>query len=109
MEHGQLVVSGSIDELLLKAAGHRTLSIQVLNDPNRGVAILQQIPSVQNIFQQDPNHGNHYIEIEFCGDENARADLLENLIFEKIRVVTFNETITNLEEAFLRLTQGEVG
>jgi len=125
MERGQLVVSGAIDEVLRKAAGRRTIAIQVLNDPgcnstpDRAIALLEQIPSVQNIFPQDrvvaatPGSsgglGITSIEIEFYGDEFARADLLEKLVSDKIRVAAFNETITNLEEAFLRLTQGEVG
>jgi len=115
MERGQLVISGEIDEVLRQAAGHRSIAIHVLNDPAGAVALLEQIPSVLNIYLPEPDNGYKTsagivrIEIEFHGDKQARADLLERLVNEKIRIVAFNETITNLEEAFLRLTQGDVG
>jgi hypothetical protein len=42
------------------------------------------------------------------GDENAVADLLEALVARKVRVASFNESRTGLEDLFLQLTKGDV-
>ena len=48
------------------------------------------------------------LEIEFVGDENAAADLLSSLVSSGLRIASFNETVSDLEEIFLQLTKGEV-
>ena len=53
-------------------------------------------------------HRGISLEVEFIGDENAVAGLLETLVANKVRVAAFTETQTGLEELFLRLTKGEV-
>ena len=53
-------------------------------------------------------HSGNTLEVEFIGDENAVAGLLETLVANKVRVAAFTETQTGLEELFLRLTKGEV-
>ena len=48
------------------------------------------------------------VDIEFEGDTSATADLLEALVHGGVRLASFSEVSTDLEEAFLRLTKGEV-
>jgi ABC-2 type transport system ATP-binding protein len=48
------------------------------------------------------------LEVAFNGDDNAVADLLAALVRDGVRVASFHETQTGLEEVFLRLTKGEV-
>jgi hypothetical protein len=47
-------------------------------------------------------------DLEFEGDASATADLLETLVKAGVRLASFSEVSNDLEEAFLRLTQGEV-
>ncbi len=108
MERGQLVVSGSLDDVLKRAAERRLMSIQVLNDPDRAFTLLESAPKVHNVYTQRKNHSTTHLEFEFSGDDEFAADLLDLLISEKIRISAYSETMTNLEEAFLRLTKGEV-
>ena len=108
MERGQLVISGSLDDVLKRAAERRLMSIQVLNDPDRAFSLLESSPKVHDVYTQRKNHGTTHLEFEFSGDDESAADLLDLLISEKIRIAAYSETTTNLEEAFLRLTKGEV-
>ena len=56
-----------------------------------------------------PNNGtSHQIDIEFAGDSTATADLLEALVKAEVRLISFSERTTDLEEAFLRLTKGRL-
>jgi ABC-2 type transport system ATP-binding protein len=49
---------------------------------------------------------NGHLEVEFLGDEAAAADLLGSLVAQGVRVASFSETTSDLEEIFLQLTRG---
>jgi ABC-2 type transport system ATP-binding protein len=108
MERGHLVTSGPINEVLSRAKEHRTFAVQILNDSERAQNLIQDFPTVLQVHTKPSRDGVSCLEIDFQGSDQEAADLLERLIMEKNRVVAFNETSTNLEDAFLRLTKGEV-
>jgi ABC-2 type transport system ATP-binding protein len=107
MERGRLVASGPLDEILRQAYDQRVYTIHVLNDPERAENVLRNSPLVRDAYPAQ-NNGRSHLIIEFSGDDEAAADLLALLVAEGIRVSNFNEKQTNLEDAFLRLTKGEV-
>jgi ABC-2 type transport system ATP-binding protein len=118
MERGKLVTSGPLDEIHRRAAEHRTIRIHLLSDLTAAEPLLAAYPGVRQIFPIDEQgktfNGNgesalgRQVEIEFQGDSDAAADLLEKLVQNRVRVAAFSEVTTDLEEAFLRLTKGEV-
>jgi len=103
IERGHLVVSGPVEEISRQAQMGHTLRIKPLADSEALAAILRAQPGVGNIF---PTNGA--LEVEFTGDEEATAALLETLIAAGIRVTSFAEISSDLEDIFLRLTKGEV-
>jgi ABC-2 type transport system ATP-binding protein len=103
IEKGRLVVSGSLDEIRQHALQTRTLRLKVLSGLERATSLLGNQPGVGQVY---PVNGD--LEVEFLGDENAAADLLSALVSGGVRVASFGETISDLEEIFLRLTKGEV-
>jgi ABC-2 type transport system ATP-binding protein len=107
MERGRLVISAPIDEILRRAREHRRFTIQVLNDYQRVDKILRSSPAVRNISVEEGQNQGKKIEIEFSGDDETAADLLESLVAHQVRIAAFGELNNNLEEAFLRLTKGE--
>lgn len=103
IERGQLITSGTVEEVSRQATQGRIIQIRTLSE----------IETTQNILKNHPGVGqihpiNGLLEIEFAGDEGATADLLEVLIASGIRVISFTETSSDLEDIFLRLTKGEV-
>jgi hypothetical protein len=85
----------------------------LLTDLSQAEAVLKSHPGIKQVYLQDEDHqcrqtAAHHIDIEFEGDTAATADLLEALVQAGIRLVSFSEVTTDLEEAFLRLTKGEV-
>lgn len=126
IERGQLVVSGRLDAIRAQMQEGRKLRIRVLSDVEQAQAVLKDQPGVGKIFHtpapgNGPNGANGSsengdlagmnsgdLEVNFVGDENAVADLLETLIANKVRIASFTETQSGLEEVFLRLTKGEV-
>jgi ABC-2 type transport system ATP-binding protein len=103
IERGQLITSGTVEEVSRQVTQGRTIQIKTLSE----------VEAVQNILKNHPGVGQIYpinglLEIEYAGDDVATADLLKVLITAGIRVISFTETSSDLEDIFLRLTKGEV-
>lgn len=119
MERGRLVISAPLDEIHRRVGDRRLIRIHSLSNYPAVEKALSDLPGVRQVFRVDeiarsngsePEQSDEQatVEIEFHGDTVAAADLLSRLIERQIRVASFSEVTTNLEEAFLRLTKGEV-
>jgi ABC-2 type transport system ATP-binding protein len=103
IEKGHLIVSGPLDEIRRHALQTRTLTIKVLSDSTYARIVLQGQPGVGQVYQT-----NGSLEVEFLGDDGAAADLLAILVSAGVRIASFSEVVSDLEEIFLQLTKGEV-
>jgi len=108
MERGRLVASGPLDQFHKRFGEHRAYRLQVISDLASAESILRSFSSVKNTFPLSENGKPGKLEIEFSGDDEDAAALLESLVAQGVRVASFSEMTTNLEEAFLRLTKGEI-
>jgi ABC-2 type transport system ATP-binding protein len=103
IERGRLVTSGPLDEISLQIHQERSLRIKVLSERTQAKTILDNQPGVGQVFDE-----NGFLEVDFHGDEEAAASLLQTLLQEGVRVSSFTEITSDLEEVFLKLTKGEV-
>ncbi len=103
IETGCLVASGSLQEIREQALQQRTLKLKVLSDQQTAENVLKQYPGVGQIYPE-----KDHLEIEFLGSEDDAANLLSALIAKGIRLASFSESVSDLEEIFLKLTKGEV-
>jgi ABC-2 type transport system ATP-binding protein len=113
METGRLVASGPLDDIRRHASDRRILRIQVLAGLQRAEAVLSTFPAITQVAQHSIRDGSGInsegvIELEFSGSDTTAADLLDALISHEVRIASYGEVMTNLEEAFLRLTKGDV-
>jgi len=108
IEKGRLVASGLLTDIRRQAASARRLLITVLSDAETAQGFLRGRPGVGEIFQPDAENTPGALEVDFVGDSEAAADLLAALVAQRVRVASFSEQHTGLEELFLRLTKGEV-
>jgi ABC-2 type transport system ATP-binding protein len=108
IEKGRLVASGPLDVIRNQVLQSRVLRIKVLSPKEEAQAILREQPGVGEIYDQNGNLEAGVLEVEYIGDDNALADLLESLLARQVRVVSFSGEGSDLEEVFLRLTKGEV-
>ena len=102
IERGRLVISGPLDEVQRRATSGRMLHIKILSDPDAATVVLRDQPGVGQVHAVNGDA----LEVEFVGDEEATADLLQALLAHGVRVVTLTEITGNLEEVFLQLTEG---
>ena len=103
IERGQLITSGTVEEISRQAQQGRIIRLKSLSETEAVKEYLKNQPGVGQIYPV-----NGALEIEFTGDDEAIATLLETLIASGIRVTSFTESSSDLEDIFLRLTKGEV-
>jgi ABC-2 type transport system ATP-binding protein len=113
IERGRLVASGPLDQVRRRAARGRLLRIRILSDSTQAETVLRDRAGVGNIYHvtQAVVPGEEMpgtLEVEFSGDSDAIADLLGAVVASGVRVLSFEEITSDLEEVFLSLTKGEV-
>ncbi len=110
IEKGRLVSSGLLEQIWQQVEGGRKLKIKFLSDFKTMESELRNIAGVGEIYPLEPPGEaaeTQEVEVDFVGNENAVADLLEALVSRKLRVASFNESRTGLEDLFLQLTKGD--
>jgi ABC-2 type transport system ATP-binding protein len=103
IEKGHLVASGRLDEISRQVKQERTLCLKVISDQGQAQAVLRDQPGVGQVYET-----NGLLQVEFLGDDEATAELLATLVARGIRMASFSEVSSDLEEVFLRLTRAEV-
>jgi ABC-2 type transport system ATP-binding protein len=110
IEAGRLVAVGSLDELQRHLIPHRRIIISVLRQIQAAVTLLQDLPGVITAAELPTNNhpASQRIQIMFQGDDASLSNILYALIQSGIPVVDFSEQHRDLEEVFMRTTQGMV-
>ena len=103
IEKGRLIASGSLEEIRRRVRQDRTLQIRLLSDLGEAEQVIRIQRGVGDVYVVDGT-----LEVRFVGDDEAAAALLEALVHRGVRIVSFSEVMSDLEEAFLKLTKGEV-
>jgi ABC-2 type transport system ATP-binding protein len=103
IEGGQMLVSGTLDEVRRQLRHEKTIRLTVISDVAAARLALSTYPGVADI--DEVNGG---LEAGFVGDAEATAGLLTHLIHHDVKITNFTEDVTNLEDVFLQITQGVV-
>jgi ABC-2 type transport system ATP-binding protein len=105
IEKGKLIISGGVQEIMRQVSGGRVLLLRVLDEPDR---VIELLSAMEGVLSAGVDEGRSAIRIEFAGDEAAQHAILQKLIQNGIRVQSFNEVQTDLEEIFMKVTRGIV-
>jgi ABC-2 type transport system ATP-binding protein len=113
MESGKVVAVGTLDQLSEKAVPHRLIRIAFLGNQISSEEIQAAVAVLPGISQVRAPDGlgkaeRISLEAEFNGDDEALRQLLTNLIKQGLPIVHFSEETQNLEQVFMRTTQGIV-
>lgn len=103
IERGELLVSGDVQDIMAQVSGGRTLEIKLLDGDERALTLLAEAPGVRAVRPV-----NAHLHVEFTGDLEAQAGLNKMLIEQGLRVLTFSEQETDLEDIFMKVTKGLV-
>jgi ABC-2 type transport system ATP-binding protein len=102
MDRGSLVESGRIEEVNRRIMGHSVVSVDVLGDPERFLAIVGPDERVGPV-----EHKNGFYQFRFEGDSEGASDLLSTLVRGGVRVASFERRRDSLEELFLKVGSKE--
>ncbi|GFP78540.1 ABC transporter ATP-binding protein [Clostridium fungisolvens] len=100
VERGQVVVNGTVEEIMKKIYHTQTIKIKVLDKAEETLRILKEYPDLDNINAV----GDNIVEASFKGDDRYMNELLVRLINNNIPVVSFNQLDGNLEDIFMKVT-----
>ncbi len=121
IEHGRLVASGSVAEMLNGLRGHRVVAVRLLAgaiDLGEAAAWLRAQPGVVEVVDAragapaangeapDAPAESPTLRLHFSADDAALSVLLAGMIGRGLPVVAFSEEQGDLEDVFMRLTRG---
>jgi ABC-2 type transport system ATP-binding protein len=104
IERGEMIVAGPIEAIMQQVLGGRVLEIRVPDiDRQKAVDLL---PSVEHVSAVKLI--GETLRVDYSGTLDDQSDVLLALIHGGVRVQSFAEQDTDLEDIFLRVTKGLV-
>ncbi|MBU5590379.1 ABC transporter ATP-binding protein [Clostridium sp. MSJ-4] len=100
IEKGKMVITETVDEIMMKMNYANPIKIRLLNKIEEGVKILKEIPNLSNVLVEGNN-----ITLGFSGQEQDMVEILKTLVINNIPVVSFTKGSGNLEEVFMKITE----
>jgi ABC-2 type transport system ATP-binding protein len=103
IERGQLLMHGPIEEVYKRIRGNRTVEIRFVNNTDVGLSVIRSNPNTRRVAV-DVN--SCVVELET--DDHGVAELLRQLIYNKVEIRSFAEKDPSLEDVFMMVTKGLV-
>ena len=104
IDHGRIRATGPVNEVIRRLTSGRRLRITILGQRDEAAALLKGLPPVRAVESVD-----NAIEAQYEGDEATAAGILQAMIAAGIKVSSFSQLESDLEDAFLKATSEEVG
>jgi ABC-2 type transport system ATP-binding protein len=104
IEQGEMIVSGDVQEIMRQVTGGMTLDVRtVAEDRDAALALLNSMPAVRNSRVVDSD-----LKVDYIGEPEHTHQVLAALVHGGIRVRSFTEEQTDLEDIFMKVTRGAV-
>ncbi|MFC1712357.1 ABC transporter ATP-binding protein [Candidatus Poribacteria bacterium] len=103
IEKGKLLVSSDVGSLLSQLSEGTALEIRIHDGMERAKEVLERLPDVGDIDVK-----GSILKVQYTGRSEDIHNILTELVNEQIQVSSFHETALDLEDAFLKLTEGAV-
>ena len=104
IEQGELIVSGDVEEIMRQVSGAQRMLIRVADgDMATALKLLAHREDVR-----DASQDNGQITADYTGSPEEVHELLRALMVEGVRVQSFTEAQTDLEDIFMKVTRGAV-
>lgn len=103
IERGQLLATGTVEEIQRQMGTHREVRVQVLDDVARLATWLQQQPTITDVKQDGDS-----VRFSHHGDRSDEARWLREMISADFQVAQFRSEEKSLEEVFMHVTKGIV-
>lgn len=102
MSEGKIVLQGAVDEIQQKVFDSRKIRVSVLENCDQAVRLIKEFPDTKIGTVQD-----NEITVEISAGESELAALNSHLVSKGIKVFSFGEEKTNLEDLFMKISDSE--
>ena len=103
IERGQLVYSGTIEEIRPRLGIHTKVRVQVLGDQDKAIEILSALPQIKQVQPL-----KDYLSVTFKEGEKMDGIIARTLVNANMDIVAIQPEQLKLDDAFLQLTKGIV-
>ncbi|MHC4117173.1 MAG: ABC transporter ATP-binding protein [Planctomycetota bacterium] len=99
MNHGRIVMHGSVDEIQQRVFGSKKICISVLEGADEAIRLIEEFANAKI----DAVRGNE-ITVEISADDSELAALNAHLVSAGMQVYGFSEQKTDLEDLFMEIS-----
>jgi len=103
IEHGQLIFSGTLEEIRPRLGIHRKVRVKVADKQDKAVQLLSALPQVSKVQSI-----NDHVLVTFADDHEGAGIIARTLVKANIDIVLLQPEQLKLDDAFLQLTKGIV-
>ncbi|HET6454268.1 MAG TPA: ABC transporter ATP-binding protein [Armatimonadota bacterium] len=103
IEKGRLIVAGDVKTILEQTVGGRILEIKVMDEAPKALEILSDLSSIKEAQAVDG-----MLRAQFSGTLEDQCSVLRALVDGDVKVLSFSEQATDLEDIFMKVTKGIV-
>jgi ABC-2 type transport system ATP-binding protein len=103
IEHGQLVFSGTIEDIRPRLGIHSKVRVKVVNNQDKAVELLSALPQINQVQAMGDN-----ILVTFNEGHEGDGIIARTLVNAKLDVIAIQPEKLKLDDAFLQLTKGIV-
>ena len=103
IERGKLLMHGPIAEVYRQIRSNQILQVAFLENMDAGLSVIRSNPHTRDVQIED-----HTATVEFSGDDEEVATLLEQLMAQNVRLRSFAQKEPTLEDVFMMVTKGLV-
>ncbi|MFW5631855.1 MAG: ABC transporter ATP-binding protein [Acetivibrio ethanolgignens] len=100
IEHGKMVVKGTVDDIMSRMSASNPLLIRFASGKQEAIQLLKENPAVKSIAIQEDS-----VAVGFGGGQEEEAHLLAQLVTAGIGICHFGREEGNLESLFMQLTK----
>jgi ABC-2 type transport system ATP-binding protein len=103
VERGNLVVSGDVEKIMQQARGGKMLEIRFVERWDEALTFLSDLPGIADAKPVDG-----IIQAKYVGNEEDIHEVLTALIMNGFKISSFCESNLDLEDIFMKVTEGIV-
>jgi len=103
IDGGRLIAHGTVHEIQAQLAGERYISVKIKGLLENAVIFFEEDPFVSNV---ETNTEKNILAFNYRGSEDDQIDLLKKALDNQLRIVSFSEAETDLEDVFMEITKG---
>ena len=100
INHGKMLYSGTVEEVMERFSGNAPLKITVIDDMEKAMEVLKEQPTVTKVKGEE-----NRIECSYQGDAYEISRLIKLLVEAGIPVIGVDRATANLEDVFMKITE----